>query len=83
MMYHFGPLQVALCLLHVSIECYRDLKKSDPTLGRVPFDNFLDENTEFVERLGSLRIRCYIPIWTLFQNKKTSWRLSLALPIVI
>ena len=55
MMYHFGPLQIALCLLHVSIEYYRDLKKFDPTLGRVAFDIFLDENTEFVERLGDLR----------------------------
>lgn len=55
MMYHFGPLQVALCLLHVALEYYGELAKSGPVFRSKPVDNFLGENSEFVERLKDLR----------------------------
>ena len=48
MKYHFGPLQVSLCLLYAMIERYRQLAKSDPTLTDDALDQFCHDNHEFV-----------------------------------
>ena len=55
MKYHFGPLQVSLCLLYAMIERYRQLAQSNPTLHDESLDHFCHDNREFVESLEALR----------------------------
>lgn len=53
--YHFGPLQIALCLLYAIIEKYRELSKANQMFQDDAFDRYCLENKQFVQQLSALR----------------------------
>ena len=53
--YHFGPLQIALCLLYAIIEKYRKLVKIYPAFQDNAIDKYCHENEQFVWLLKDVR----------------------------
>ena len=53
--FHWGPLQISLCLLYAVIERYKQLCKINPTFQDDALDKYCRENHQFVELLEALR----------------------------
>lgn len=53
--YHFGPLQIALCLLYAIIERYKELSKTCPSFRDDSVDKYCSENERFILHLKDLR----------------------------
>ena len=55
MKYHFGPLQVALCLLDAVVARYRKLSHDQPAFQDDEFDIWCNERPDFLQRLKAAR----------------------------
>ena len=55
MLYHFGPIQISLCLLYAVLEAYKRLIDIDPVFRFNEMDDFCRENDQFVSQLKELR----------------------------
>ena len=53
--FHWGPLQIALCLLYAVIEKYKQLSKTNSMFQDDAIDRYCRENDQFVELLKALR----------------------------
>ena len=53
--YHFGPLQIALCLLYAVIERYKELSKAHSSFQDAGMDRYCSENEQFILHLKDLR----------------------------
>ena len=53
--YHFGPLQVSLCLLSAMLDEYARLTGINPVFSDVEMDNFRERNQQFLQSLDGLR----------------------------
>ena len=53
--YHFGPLQIALCLLDAVLEKYKKMAEFDPIFRDEAIDRFRHENEQFVRHLRGVR----------------------------
>jgi hypothetical protein len=55
MKYHFGPLQIALCLLDAIVARYRKLARDQPVFQDDEFDIWCNERPDLLQRLKAAR----------------------------